>query len=262
LYHVEVLAERGFAHAKFDGPEALYVQLAEDLARRIQTGEYGPRKRLPGEFELVDRYGLSRVTVRQAMSVLERRGLVIRRRGVGTFVASPKVHQDLADPLRGFYDGLVAKGLKPEFILVDYRKVTPSAQIAAKIGSNPAMLVVRLYKLDDAPFAVTYVHMHAVAADVTRDEIVATPIYHIMERLGQRIARAELTIRAQAAGHGPGRLLEVSATEPVLILDRTSYAESGEALENTVCYLRSDTYEFGMTVGGKEALSQTIRASQ
>ncbi len=244
-----VLAERGFAHAKFDGPEALYVQLAEDLARRIRSGEYGPRRRLPGEFELVDRYGLSRVTVRQAMSVLERRGLVIRRRGVGTFVASPKVHQDLAEPLRGFYDGLIARGLKPEFSLVEFRKVTPSAQIAAKLGTDTAMLVTRLYKLDNAPFAVTSIHMHPITSDVTREEVSSTPAYQILERLDRKIARADLTIRAQAAGHGPGRLLEVAAAEPVLILDRTSYDEKGAALENSVCYLRSDAYEFGLTIG-------------
>ena len=257
-----VLAERGFAHAKFDGPEALYVQLAEDLARRIQGGEYGPRRRLPGEFELVDRYGLSRVTVRQAMSVLERRGLVIRRRGVGTFVASPKVHQDLAEPLRGFYDGLVARGLKPDFSVVDFREVTPNAQIAAKLGTASAMLLVRLYKLDNSPFAVTYIHMHPVTSDVTSDEVASTPVYHILERLNKKIVRADLTIRAQTAGHGPGRLLEIAAAEPVLILDRTSYDENDAALENTVCYLRSDAYEFGLTIGGKLPLSQTIRSSR
>ncbi|MGA3037722.1 MAG: GntR family transcriptional regulator [Vulcanimicrobiaceae bacterium] len=257
-----VLAERGFAHAKFDGPEALYVQLAEDLARRIYSGEYGPRRRLPGEFELVDRYGLSRVTVRQAMSVLERRGLVIRRRGVGTFVASPKVHQDLAEPLRGFYDGLVARGLKPEFSLLDFRKVTPSAQIAKRLGTNSAMLVMRLYKLERSPFAVTYIHMHPVTSDVSRDDVASTPVYRILERLGKKIARANLTIRAQTAGQGPGRLLEVAPAEPVLILDRTSYDEDGAALENTLCYLRSDAYEFGLTIDGKIPLSQTIRTSR
>lgn len=257
-----VLAERGFAHAKFDGPEALYVQLAEDLARRIQSGEYGPRRRLPGEYELVDRYGLSRVTVRQAMSVLERRGLVVRRRGVGTFVASPKVHQDLAEPLRGFYDGLVARGLKPEFSLVEFRKVTPNAHVAAKLGTDSAMLVTRLYKLDDSPFAVTSIHMHPITADVTREEVATTPIYHILERLDKKIARADLTIRAQTAGQGPGHLLEIAAAEPVLILDRTSYDEHGAALENTVCYLRSDAYEFGLTIGGKMPFSQSIRASR
>jgi len=257
-----VLAERGFAHAKFDGPEALYVQLAEDLARRIQSGEYGPRRRLPGEFELVDRYGLSRVTVRQAMSVLERRGLVIRRRGVGTFVASAKVHQDLAEPLRGFYDGLIAKGLKPEFSLVDFRKVTPSAQIAAKLGTDSAMLVTRLYKLDNAPFAVTNIHLHPVTADVKREEIASRPVYHILERLGRKIVRADLTIRAQAAGQGPGRLLEIAAPEPVLILDRTSYDESDAPVENSVCYLRSDAYEFGLSIGGNIPVAQTIRTSR
>ncbi len=257
-----VLAERGFAHAKFNGPEALYVQLAEDLARRIQGGEYGPRRRLPGEYELVDRYGLSRVTVRQAMSVLERRGLVIRRRGVGTFVTSPKVHQDLAEPLRGFYDGLVARGLKPEFSLIEFRKVTPNAHVAAKLGTESAMLVSRLYKLDDAPFAVTNIHLHPITSDVTREEVSTTPVYRILERLDKKIARADLTIRAQAAGHESGRLLEIAAAEPVLILDRTSYDENGMALENTVCYLRSDAYEFGLTIGGKIPLSQAIRASR
>jgi len=257
-----VLAERGFAHAKFDGPEALYVQLAEDLARRIQSGEYGPRRRLPGEFELVDRYGLSRVTVRQAMSVLERRGLVIRRRGVGTFVASPKVHQDLAEPLRGFYDGLIAKGLKPDFSLIDFRKVTPNAQIAAKLGTDSAMFIVRLYTLDSSPFAVTNIHLHPIATEVSREEVSTTPIYRILERLGRKIARADLTIRAQAAGHVPGRLLEIAAGDPVLILDRTSFDENDAALENTLCYLRSDAYEFGISVGGKIPLSQSIRTSR
>ena len=68
--------------------------------------------------------------------------------------------------------------------------------------------------------------MHPITSDVTREEISSTPIYQIMERLGRKIARADLTIRAQAAGHGPGRLLEVAAAEPVLILDRTSYDEN------------------------------------
>jgi GntR family transcriptional regulator len=257
------LAERGYAHAKFDGPEALYVQLAEDLARRIQSGEYGPRRRLPGEFELVDRYGLSRVTVRQAMAVLERRGLVVRRRGVGTFVASPKVRQDLSDPLVGFYDGLVKKGLKPQLALLDYRKVTPSAQVAAKLGANSAMLVMRLYRVDGAPLAVSYMHMNPMTENLAREEVEAHPIYHIFERVyGSKVERADLTIRAQAAGHGPGRLLEVAAAEPVLILERTSYAGSGEVLEHTLCYLRSDAYEFGITVLGQVILSKSIRPAQ
>ena len=248
---------------KFHGPEALYEQLADDLAKRIESGEYGLRDRLPGEFELVDRYRLSRVTVRQALALLEKRGLVVRRRGVGTFVARAKVRQDLSAPLTGFYDALIAQGLAPEVSLLDYRRVTPDAQVAAKLRQSSAMLAMRLYRVDGTPLAVTYVHMHPAVAALSRDEVAANPTYSILENiLGYKIDRADLIIRADAAGEGPARLLELGPTEPVLILDRTSFATSGEPLEHTVCYLRSDAYEFGLTLRGAVPFSSGFRHTE
>lgn len=249
--------------AKFQGPEALYEQLADDLAHRIESGEYGLRERLPSEFELVDRYHLSRVTVRQALALLEKRGLVVRRRGVGTFVARAKLRQDLSEPLTGFYDALIAQGLSPHVTLLDFRPVTPDAQVATKLQQTSAMLAMRLYRLEGTPLAVTYVHMHPAVAALSRDEVAANPTYRILENiLGYKIDRADLTIRADAAGQGPARLLELGAAEPVLILDRTSFATSGEPLEHTVCYLRSDAYEFGLTLRGAVPFSSGFRHTE
>jgi GntR family transcriptional regulator len=248
---------------RFEGPEALYVQLAEHMARRIEGGEFATRDRLPGEFELVDRYGLSRVTVRQAMALLEKRGLVVRRRGVGTFVAPHKVRQDLSKPLVGFYDALVAHGLNPEMSLLDYRRVTPDAHVANKLRQRSAMLVMRLYRVEGQPLAVTYVHLHPATERLSRDDVAANVTYKILENLlGYKIDRADLTIRADSAGQGPGRLLELGAAEPVLILDRTSYSDKDEPLENTVCYLRSDAYEFGLTLRGAVSLADGIRPTE
>lgn len=249
-------------HAQFSGPEALYVQLAEDVARRINAGEFGPRGRLPSEFELVDSYRLSRVTVRQAMAILEKRGLVVRRRGVGTFVARPKVRQDLSAPLLGFYDALIAQGLRPEVTLIDYRPVTTDAQIASKLHQSSAMLVMRLYKVDGAAFAVTYVHMHPMTERISRDDVAANPTYRIFESLlNYKIDRADLTIRAESTGQGPARLLDLTPAAPVLILERTSYAAGGEPLEHTLCYLRSDAYEFGITLRGAISITDGFRQS-
>lgn len=246
--------------ARFEGPEALYVQLAEHLARRIAGGEFTTRQRLPGEFELVDRYGLSRVTVRQAMALLEKRGLVVRRRGVGTFVAPQKVRQNLSAELGGLYEALVAQGLKPEMSLLDYRRVVPDVPVANKLRQRSAMLVMRLYRVEGAPLAVTYTHLHPVAERLARDDVAANATYKILENLlGYKIVRADLTIRADAAGQSPARLLELGPAEPVLILDRTSYAEAGDAVENTVCYLRSDAYEFGLTLRGAVSIADGIR---
>ena len=248
-------------YEKFQGPEPRYIHLAEELDRRIEGGEFGARGRLPSEAELTEQYGLSRVTVRQSMAILEKRGRVIRRRGVGTFVGAPKIHQDLS-VLSGFYDALVAQGLTPDVTLLDYRQVVTDAKVAAKLQRQSATLIMRLYRVEGRPFAVTYTHALPEAARLTRDEVAANPTYRILESLlGYTIDRAELTIRAEAAGQGPGRLLDIGAAEPALVLERSSYEASGTPLEYTLCYLRADAYEFGLTLRGAFSIVNGFRAA-
>src|SRR6476469_5397738 len=79
-----------------------YLQIEEQLADRIEAGEFSPGDALPTERELTRQLGVSRMTVRAAMDRLVQRDLIVRRQGSGTFVAEPKLRQD-ASKLRGFF---------------------------------------------------------------------------------------------------------------------------------------------------------------
>ena len=107
-----------------DRLESLYVQLAEALEREIAAGCYSAFDRLPSEQALMAKHGVSRVTVRQAIALLQRKGLIEVKQGKGTFVAGAVVRHGL-DNLTGFYDSLIAQGLRPSTQLLEFRNATP-----------------------------------------------------------------------------------------------------------------------------------------
>ncbi len=243
---------------RFQGPEPRYVQLADELTRQIRAGSYAPHSRLPSESELMGAWNVSRVTVRQAMSLLEKRGLAVRRRGVGAFVTGPKVQYDLS--MAGFYDTHVEQGLSPDVALLDFGAVTVEPAIAAKLRQPTALRIVRLYRVDGAPLALTYSYLRPEANRITRKQALDYPAYGILEKiLGYTIDSAELTIRCETAGGGPADLLELSASDPVLVLGRTSFDAAHQPLESTVCYLRPEAYEFRITMRGAVPLVRNFR---
>lgn len=245
----------------FEGPEPRYVQLADDLTRQIRGGQYGPHARLPSESELMTRWNVSRVTVRQSMALLEKRGLVVRRRGVGSFVTGPKVQYDIS--MAGFYDTLVEQGLNPDVTLLDFAPAQLDANLAAKLRHATAMRIVRLYRVDDAPLALTYSYLHPNARRVTRQQAQEYPAYAILEKvLGYTIHSADLAIRCEPANDEVARALGLLPSGPVVILERTSFQASGEPLETTVCYLRPDAYEFRISVRGSVPLVRNFRAAK
>ena len=90
----------------------LYFQIEQDLASLITSGTLAPGSQLPSEEELVQRYGVSRTTVRKAVQELDRLGLIEIRRGRGTFVRTGKITQEFTE-LTGFVEDMVAMGLQP-----------------------------------------------------------------------------------------------------------------------------------------------------
>lgn len=155
---------------------------------------------LPTEPQLIQRFGASRITARQAVDVLVREGLVVRQPGKGTFVAGPIVHHDLLD-LRGIYDGLVAQGLDPQTRLLDIRRTVPPARVAARLGKPLRKLLHwrRLYVLHGKPFAVSVVYLDTGRSRISEDEVERNPTYSIIEKLlNERIGRAIARRRAGA----------------------------------------------------------------
>lgn len=244
-----------------DSHVALYRQIAEYLIGEITSGRYPPSGRLPSEQELMERYKVSRVTVRQAIGRLLDQGLVVRKQGKGTFVVGSLVRHELRG-LMGFYDALVAQGLDPKTKLLDFRLVAPPEQAAEALGRGESelMFLRRLYSLEGAPIGLACTYLPPAAAKVAWGQAERTPSYAILDSLLDiRIARADLSIRGRLAGKELGATLKIAAKAPVLVLERVSYDAAGKPQEFTQFYVNSETYEFTLSAQGPLPISSRIK---
>ena len=114
-------------------PLALYQQMAVRLEDDIGQGPLRPFQKLPSEVELMAQYGVSRVTVRQAVDLLVRRGLAVRRQGKGTFIRGPTLNHELHE-LRGIYETLQSTGLSLHTKLIEFSAQSPPDRVRKLLG--------------------------------------------------------------------------------------------------------------------------------
>src|SRR5262245_18634066 len=114
-------------------PAALYVKIRDYLRECIMDGRLKPHDQLPPESALIDQFGVSRITVRQALNDLQKEGLIFKLHGKGSFVSAPKADQHLAS-LQGFAEAMSAAGHEIFNQVVDLRDIPAQPVIAAKLG--------------------------------------------------------------------------------------------------------------------------------
>jgi GntR family transcriptional regulator len=226
----------------------LYYQLYEILHDQIQEGVWQPEQMLPTENDLVERYQLSRATVRQAFEVLVNQGWVYRRRGQGTFVSRPAFEQNI-NRIVSFWEDMHQRGLKPgtvvlssELILagdevVDYLEIEPNEELAS---------LVRLRLADDEPLSIEHsLLVHKFCPGVLEQDYANNSLRRMLaDQYNLRITSAKQKIRAVPAPKKLADLLHVDLAAPVLHIDRISYSDSGIPIEYLQIDLRGDRYTF------------------
>jgi len=235
-----------------DSATALYLQIAADLASRIGREE-GFQDRLPTEAELVARYGVSRITVRLALDHLTRRGLVVRRQGRGTFVAP--AHQGQADSIQGFTDILTAQGLQPETTLLAFGAAEASPEIAEALGlaGREALLLRRLYRLEDRPVALAEVYYppdfaaHFGEADAARhsSSTLLTQFAHV------QVSHADVSIRVEPSTPLVARSLELDPGTAIMLVRRITHCGDAGPVEYSTIFARAGVAEFSLTNGAQ-----------
>ena len=136
-------------------PTPLYLQVANGIERALQSGDLAPGARLENEVELAQRLAISRPTVRQGIQELVDKGMLVRKRGVGTQVVKSRVNRSVA--LTSLFDDLSGAGRKPRTDVLEYRVGRPSAEVAGRLLLESGELVmecVRLRYADGEPLAV------------------------------------------------------------------------------------------------------------
>lgn len=231
-----------------EAPDPLYIQLRDSLEADIRAGRYGAHQRLPSERELSARFGVSRMTARQALLEMARNGAIYTRAGKGTFVAEPKIDQQL-QALTGFSHEVRARGGRPTSRVLEARITLPSPDVALHLrlpsGSDEVICLSRLRLADGLPLAIETAYLPAALCPglLTHDFAVES-LYAVLESdYGLRLTQAEQTIEAALAGPREQELLQLMPPAPVLRMQRLTWA-GATLVEYVVSAYRGDRYKF------------------
>jgi GntR family transcriptional regulator len=228
--------------------QPLYVQIAEALLTRIETGELSAGARLPPERELSETLGVNRLTLRRALRELEGRGLLRRRPGIGTFVAEPKIERR-AGWLVSFTRGLEQRGYTPgtRLLSIDTRPV--DAGQAADLGlpvSAMVYVVVRLRTMNTEPVLLErYMLSKARFAGLERFDLESRSVFEVLEsEYGAAIARARQSLEPVLASPAEAEWLSIASGAPLMLERRVSFDAHDRPVELGRDLYRGDRFRF------------------
>jgi GntR family transcriptional regulator len=214
----------------------LYQQIKGLLTRSLTLGEWKAGEALPAETELAQRFKVSQGTVRKALDALTADGLLVRRQGKGTFVATHAEAQVQYRFLRLMPDQGPREAMQRRFL--DFRRLRAPADIARALdlkAGDGALQLRRLLLAGATPVVLDDIWLNArLFKGLTAERLSAYrgPMYGLFEsEFGVQMIRAEEKIRAVAAGEPEAALLGVAATSPLLLVERRSFTYADRPVE-------------------------------
>jgi GntR family transcriptional regulator len=234
------------------GPVPLYFQLANKIEAAITSGELPPGSRIENEIALGNRLNLSRPTIRRAIQELVDKGLLVRRRGIGTQVVQGSVRRNLE--LTSLFEDLARTNQHPTTTLLLHETIGAEANVAEQLGIEegaPVLHLRRVRSADRVPVGILENFLPEEFTDITAEELQQFGLYQVMRARGVTIRVARQRMGARLAAGDESRLLEISRSGAVLTMERTAYDNSGRAVEfGHHCY-RPDLYSFEVTLVDK-----------
>ncbi|MGW1288994.1 GntR family transcriptional regulator [Streptomyces sp. NPDC002586] len=226
-------------------PVPLYYQLAQQLEAAVEQGTLAPGHLLGNEVGLSERLGLSRPTVRQAIQSLVDKGLLVRRRGVGTQVVHSKVRRPLE--LSSLYDDLESAGQEPTTRVLRNERIPapPEAAAALALAEGAEVTVLeRLRRTHDRPVAFLCNYLPADLLQLPTERLESTGLYRMMRSAGIVLHSARQSIGARGATAAEGTLLDEQAGAALLTMRRTAYDVTGRPVEYGSHVYRASRYTF------------------
>jgi len=227
----------------------LYYQVAQQLEHSIEAGDLTPGMRLVNEIELADLLGLSRPTMRKAMEYLVDKGLVVRQRGVGTRVVSPKVRRSLE--LTSLFDDLAEAGLKPSTEVLSFATIPATPEVAGILmvpADSPVISVVRLRRALGQPIARLTNYLPTDRFVITEEGLACEGLYQLLRRAGVQLHSATQTIGGRLSTPDEARLLGEPRSSAVLTMQRTAYDDHGIVVEYGDHIYAAARYSFQMSL--------------
>lgn len=227
----------------------LYFQLAQQLEDAIRDGRLRPGDRIDTETDLAERLGLGRPTVRQAVQELVSKGLLVRRRGVGTQVVAAQFTRPLE--LTSLFDDLAAADHRPTTRVLDLRAVPAEDHVATALSIPPDSIVTYVERLRlqrDEPLALMRNWLPVDVVELDEPRLSSSGLYELLRRAGVHLRIADQRIGARAATRVEALQLGLRTGAPLLTMDRTAFDDGGRAVEYAEHCYRADAYSFDTTL--------------
>ncbi len=238
------------SHENIDknSPIPAYYQIMNHLREKIEEGDYPVNSTVPPERELVEMYQVSRMTVRQAIAELVNEGILVRRKGIGTFVAPPKIEQKL-NSLTSFTEDMAHRGMKAGGHILSFKELAPDSTIRKILSLSVEDTVfesVRLRLADEEPMALeTTTLVASLCPGLKREDLENQSLYKLLtERWNLQLEYATQSLEPILAPSHEATILHVAPGAPLLLMYRVTYDQSGRAFEHVKSLYRGDRYKF------------------
>lgn len=214
----------------------IYEVIYQDVATQISSGVLSPDDRLPSEADLAEQYGVSRMTVRQALGRLETGHLVVRRRGSGTYVAQPRSMYRRVNRLASFHEDLDVAETTVTTEMHAQQVAVPGEEVRRRLGLKQGQKAIRLFRsrlLDGRVAAIQDSWLpYAAAPGLARESLVGGSLYRTLrERYGITPSWAEQAITASAATEEQAGWLGVAPGSPLIFITRLTYPDGPDPVE-------------------------------
>jgi GntR family transcriptional regulator len=232
-----------------DSDVPLYYQLISIIKRNLSVGFLKPGDMIPSEVELCEALGISRSTVRQAIGELESEGLVVRRRGKGTFISEPKLFRAVED-IYSFTSEMKAMGLSPSSIAHGFESITPTDDVAKAMElADPTQKVYKIVRLrcaNDEPLLLetTFIPVYLLPG-LSKEAVETGSLYKLLRDSGQMVPDlAEETYEAMVIDESAAALLKCKPGIGGFFVERRTWGKNGKIFELTQSVIRGDRSKF------------------
>ncbi len=235
-------------------PLPLYVQIRDTLRRQILDGSYEVHERLPSENEMMNTFGVSRITIRQALRDLHNEGLVFSAQGKGTFVSKPKAVQNV-QRLEGFGEAMAAQGYEASARVLSIQQLKAPKAVSAALdldGGDDVVEVKRVRYLNRAPVCIDHSYF---PMDIGRRMFsldLSGDIFPLLENyFGIPLGGADIGLDAILADEEAQQYLNLKSGEAILRVERLTHNQEGRPIDfEYLCY-RGDSFKYQFRIDRK-----------
>ncbi|WP_238883400.1 GntR family transcriptional regulator [Clostridium sp. YIM B02551] len=227
-----------------------YTQIANDIRTQIVKGVLQANEQLPFEKDLCIKYNASKMTVKKALDILVAEGLIVKRRGSGTFVKSISNIDMNRLLVSNQFRGLTAlySDRKVTSELITFDVVSSNEEVTQKLNLESEEFVYNLLRVryvDEEPYVIEHTFMPINLVPGLRKQHTMGSIYSYIESdLGLKVQSSHRTIRVRKSNELEQKYLKLKADDPVAVVEQVAYLENGTAFEYSISIHRYDRFAF------------------